>query len=424
MPDGSFTYTPFDTPTTNFADTDSFTYQVSDGKGGTDSATVTITVTPDATNEAPVNSVPGAQTAGQDVPLVFSEANGNRITVRDDAGGNVIEVTLTATNGIVTLAGTTGLSITGGADGTATVTVQGTITDINNALNGLSFTPTPGYLGAASLQVVTNDLGNAPAAAPQSDSDLININVIVVNDPPVNTVPGAQTIDKDGMLLFSSTTGTALSVSDPDVAGNPVKVTLNATNGTLNLSGDKGLTFSDGDGTADASMTFTGTVADVNAALEGATFAATAGFTGTASVQIVTDDQGYTGFGGALSDTDAVSITVSAADQALWMTFENDEGGTGNTDIPSITGGDVVTFGDITQLETDNTNPLAATTSGTFAYQFNLDSIAGTDGNTRVNAVHYVTQDIQVGTNSIQLYAGDLLLSTNEDETISGIDLQ
>ena len=52
-------------------------------------------------------------------PLVFSEANGNRILLRDDAGGNVIEVTLTATNGTVTLAGTTGLTITGGANGSA-----------------------------------------------------------------------------------------------------------------------------------------------------------------------------------------------------------------------------------------------------------------------------------------------------------------
>ncbi len=65
-PNGSFTYTPYDEPASNFADSDSFTYQLSDGKGGTDTATVTITVTPDATNEAPVNSVPGAQSVDQD----------------------------------------------------------------------------------------------------------------------------------------------------------------------------------------------------------------------------------------------------------------------------------------------------------------------------------------------------------------------
>ncbi len=114
------------------------------------------------------------------------------------------------------------------------------------------------------------------------------------------------------MLLFSSATGTAISVSDADAGGAAMQVTLTATNGTLNLSGTRGLTFSTGDGTADATMTFTGTVADINAALEGMTFVATADFTGTASVQIATNDLGNTGAGGALSDTDTVNITVRA----------------------------------------------------------------------------------------------------------------
>ena len=93
---------------------------------------------------------------------------GNRILLRDDAGGNDIELTLTATNGTVTLAGTTGLSITGGADGSATVTVQGSLTDLNNALDGLIFAPTAGYFGSASLQVATNDLGQSGAASPRA----------------------------------------------------------------------------------------------------------------------------------------------------------------------------------------------------------------------------------------------------------------
>ncbi len=91
----------------------------------------------------------------------------------------------------------------------------------------------------------------------------------------------------------------AISISDFDAGSNPVQVTLTATNGTLNLPTTQGLTFTPpADGTADATMTFTGTVADINAALEGATFVATPGFTGTASVQITTDDLGNTGTGG------------------------------------------------------------------------------------------------------------------------------
>jgi VCBS repeat-containing protein len=426
--DGSFTYTPFDEPASNFADSDRFTYQVSDGQGGTDTATVTISVTPDPTNDAPVNSVPGAQTTGQDVPLIFSVANGNPIIVRDDAGGNAVEVTLTATNGTVTLASSAGLTITGGADGSGTVTLQGTLTDVNNALNGLTFRPTATYLGAASLQVSTNDLGNAPAAAPQTDTDVINIDVIAVNDAPVNTVPSAQSIEHEGMLLFSSATGTSISVSDLDAGSNAIQVTLTATNGTLNLAGTQGLTFSTGNGTGDTTMTFTGSVADINTALEGATFAPAPGFIGAAGVQLVTNDLGNTGEGGALSDTDNLVITVQAPDQQLWLTFANDEGSTGSPEVPSISGGDVVTFGDVTQVETSDTDPLAATTAGTLAYGFNLDTVLlsdgitlASDGNTIVNAVHRVGRDIVVGSNNIQLYAGDLLLSTDTSDTIDGV---
>ncbi len=54
--DGSYVYTP----AANFSGTDSFTYTVSDGKGGTDTGTVVLTVTP--VNDAPV-AVDDAATA-------------------------------------------------------------------------------------------------------------------------------------------------------------------------------------------------------------------------------------------------------------------------------------------------------------------------------------------------------------------------
>ena len=406
--DGSFTYTPLTEPTSNFADADSFVYQISDGKGGTDTATVSISVTPDAINETPVNSVPGAQTTGQDIPLIFSEGNGNRIVVRDDAGANTIEVILSATNGVVDLASTTGLIVSGGADGSDTVTIQGTLSAINNALDGLSFTPTTSYLGSASLQIATNDLGNAPAAADQFDIDIINIDVIAVNDPPVNTVPTAQTIDQGGILLFSSVTGTAISVSDVDAGGASVQVTLIAANGMLNLSGTKGLTFTPpADGTDDASMTFTGTVADINVALEGATFVAAPGFTGTAGVQITTDDLGNSGAGGHLSDTDTIDITIQISYQSLWLSTAADVASpSGAPGLDSWTSGEVLQFG----------NPNLAfepgTTNGTFSSIFNLDTFAGDTG-VVIDAIHYVGRDIEVGAvTPMQLYAGDVILST------------
>lgn len=151
------------------------------------SAPVSFTITVGATNDPPVNTVPGPQGTNQNTPLTFSSGNGNQISVADaDAGTNAIQVTLTATNGTITLNGTTGLSFsfsdgngTGTGDGTAdpTMTFRGTLTAINTALNGMTFTPTPGFSGAASLTITSNDLGNTGSGGPQTDTDVVNIQV-------------------------------------------------------------------------------------------------------------------------------------------------------------------------------------------------------------------------------------------------------
>ncbi len=214
-PDGSFTYTPYDEPASNFADSDSFTYQLSDGKGGTDTATVTITVTPDATNDAPVNSVPGNQTTGEDTPLVFSASGGNRIIVHDDSGGNPIEVTLSTTNGTVTLATTAGLTITDGADGTALVTFEGTLNDINTALDGLTYTPDNGYNGTDTLTITTDDQGNTGTGGTLTDDDTIDITVGVAT----NTAPTFGTGVGDGIVttaIGSSTDNARSTAVQPD----------------------------------------------------------------------------------------------------------------------------------------------------------------------------------------------------------------
>ena len=69
--------------------------------------------------------------------------------------------------------------------------------------------------------------------------------------------------------MFSTGNGNLISISDVDAAAGIVQVQLVSTNGATTLSGTTGLAFSVGDGTADATMTFTGTVAEVNTALAG-----------------------------------------------------------------------------------------------------------------------------------------------------------
>ncbi len=189
-----------------------------------------------APNSAPVNTVPGAQTTNEDTALVFSTANGNAITINDaDAGGNPVEVTLSVTNGTLTLGSVSGLTFVSG-DGTAdtTITVRGTIASINTALNGLSYTPTANYNGSATLTLAT------------LDSTLVSLNID-------SSLKGRYTFDNSGDLgndsspvgaydgtvsgassVNDATRGNVLSFDGNDYVqiaghyGNPANVTLAA----------------------------------------------------------------------------------------------------------------------------------------------------------------------------------------------------
>src|SRR5207244_1120278 len=147
-----------------------------------------------------------------------------------------------------------------------------------------------------------------------------NITVNGVNDPPVNTLPGPQTTNEDTVLVLSSGGANAISIGDIDAGAGIVKVTLSATNGVMTLAATTGLTFTTGDGTADAMMVFTGTMVDINAALDGMSFTPSANYNGPASIAFTTNDQGNTGSGGALSDTDTLAITVDPVNDAPTVT--------------------------------------------------------------------------------------------------------
>ncbi|UUA72965.1 putative Ig domain-containing protein [Cellvibrio sp. QJXJ] len=172
------------------------TISANDGSlSGSDTATINIT----ALNDAPENTVPGGQVTSEDTSLVFSSVNGNRIQIDDlDVGTGNLQVTLSVTNGTLTLGGTTGLIFTTG-DGTndSSLVFSGTKTDINNALSILTFNPTTGYNGTAVLAITTSDLGNSGSGGVLIDSDTVNITITAVNDAPTvaNTIPNQNTAE-------------------------------------------------------------------------------------------------------------------------------------------------------------------------------------------------------------------------------------
>jgi hypothetical protein len=134
---------------------------------------------------------------------------------------------------------------------------------------------------------------------------------VPANVAPVNAVPGAQNVLEDGTLSFSAAGSNPVSVSDADAGNNPVEVTLAATGGVLSLGNGTGLTFTNGSGTGDATMTFAGSTADINNALNSLSYSPAANFNGPALLTVTTNDKGNTGTGGAKSDTDTVAINVT-----------------------------------------------------------------------------------------------------------------
>jgi hypothetical protein len=134
--------------------------------------------------------------------------------------------------------------------------------------------------------------------------------VTAVNDAPVNSVPFFPQTNQHTPLVFSAANFNAITVSDIDAGNDSIRVTLTAADGTLSLGSTTGLTFITGDGVDDSTMTFTGTVAVINSALNGLTFKPNTGFSGTTTIQITTDDQGHNGAGGTQSVTSTIQVIV------------------------------------------------------------------------------------------------------------------
>lgn len=149
----------------------------------------------------------------------------------------------------------------------------------------------------------------------KNETGAVHTFALTSNIAPVNTVPaaGAMTLKNTATKFFQTEPDHGVSVADADISNNPLLINLEATNGTLTLSAVNGLTFIDGDGTDDAVMTFSGRKARVNTALDGLMFTPDSDFVGDADITLTSNDQGYSGTGGALEDSDTFTVTVENA---------------------------------------------------------------------------------------------------------------
>ncbi|MFM9841835.1 MAG: Ig-like domain-containing protein [Dongiaceae bacterium] len=190
--DGTLTYAP----DANYHGSDTITYTVSDGEGGTASATVAVTVNP--VNDAPVAKDDSA-TTNEDTGITF-----NVLQNDSDPDGDILTVTgASALHGAVVV----------NADGT------------------LTYTPDANYHGGDTITYSVTDGREATADAQ------VDVTVVSVNDNPV-AGDDAATTDED-----KSVTITVLG-NDGDLDGDLITVTgATAGHGTVTINADGSLTY-------------------------------------------------------------------------------------------------------------------------------------------------------------------------------------
>ncbi|MBW3807272.1 retention module-containing protein [Aeromonas jandaei] len=271
------------------------------GSGGALSDTDVLPIEVLPVNDAPINQLPT-------VPLVAEEDMPYRIDglqVKDvDAGNSPIEVRLSVGHGTLTLAAGSGVTVTG--SGTGSLVLSGSLAAINALLaGGVTYQGAQDFNGQDQLTMVTNDLGNTGSGGALSDTDVVPIEVLPVNDVPVNQLPGSMTVKEDGSLSLSG-----ISVKDVDAGSAPVSMVLRVEHGVLTLLGATGAVMVQGANTSE--ITLVGSLADLNQLLASSLhYEPAKDFWGEDTLTVTTSDQGNSGAGGPLSDTDQVTINVT-----------------------------------------------------------------------------------------------------------------
>ncbi|MFU1544962.1 retention module-containing protein [Aeromonas veronii] len=261
--------------------------------------TIHVEVSP--VNDAPINVLPTTpQVAQEDQPFVI-----HGLQVKDvDAGNSPIKITLSVEHGTLTLPAGSGVTVVG--NGTGSLVLTGTLADLNALLSGgVTYQGNSDFYGNDALTMVTNDQGNTGSGGALSDTDVLPIEVQPVNDAPVNQLPGSMTVKEDGSLSLSG-----VSVKDVDAGSAPVSMVLRVEHGVLTLLGATGAVMVQGAGTSE--ITLVGSLADLNLLLaSNLHYEPAKDFWGEDTLTVTTSDQGNTGAGGPLSDTDQVTITVT-----------------------------------------------------------------------------------------------------------------
>jgi uncharacterized delta-60 repeat protein len=268
--------------------------------------TAASSITVSAANDAPTVTVPGAIAVTEDVASALTG-----ISFADvDAGNGSVTATLAVGSG--TLAATSGGGVAVAGSGTASLTLTGTVANIDAfiAASKVSFTTAANATASVTLTAGIDDGGNTGSGGAKTASGSTTLNVSAVNDAPTVAVPGSITVTED---VASALTG--ISFADIDAGSSSVTATLAVGSGRLAASSGSGVTVG---GSGTASLTLTGTLADINSFIAGSKVSFTTAANATSAVTLTAgiDDGGNTGSGGAKTASNTTTLNVTAVNDA------------------------------------------------------------------------------------------------------------
>ncbi|HEX8084277.1 MAG TPA: tandem-95 repeat protein [Solirubrobacteraceae bacterium] len=263
------------TPDQDFDGTDSFTYQVSDGRGGTDTQTVQIPVIPDNDAAAVTTTSGGSAAYTENAPGVEIDP---ALTISDPDSTQLESATVSIVDGtfqagdqleFVNQSGITGSYNAG--TGVLTLTGTASVSDYEQALQSVKFSSTQDNPTASrTIEFVAEDGDEAGVPAERT------VTITPVNDAPVASAsPGDLSYTENGGAVAVDS---LLTLGDPDdtnleSAEVAIASGFESSSDSLSFVNTANITGSYDSGTGVLTLTGTDTVANYQAALRSITFA-------------------------------------------------------------------------------------------------------------------------------------------------------
>jgi hypothetical protein len=262
--------------------------------------------------EITVNPVADPPTAIAPETLMLSEnatgvaVHGVSVGPLAEDGDDKVSATLTVSHGTLDVGDPSGVMVTG--DDSGTLTLSGSAAAVNQLLEGLTYTPTAEYEGSDTLNLsVTSSDGSNTYPTPATKATAITVNPAA--DPPTARAPETLTVSEDatGVAVPGVSVGPLAEDSD-----DTVSATLTVSEGTLHVGNLKGVTVTGDDS---ATLTLSGSAADVNKLLAGLTYTPTED----------DDDEGYDTLHLSVTSSDGSNTYPTHATATTAITITEDE---------------------------------------------------------------------------------------------------